>query len=36
MRIANNDEWPSFFYFKNKKFIIKIFKDKKKKFTIKF
>ena len=28
MRIANNDEWPSFFYFKNKKFIIKIFKDK--------
>ena len=28
MRIANNDEWPSFFYFKNKKFIIKIFKNK--------
>ena len=27
MRIANNDKWPSFFYFKNKKYIIKIFKS---------
>ena len=26
MRIANNEKWPSFFYFKKKKFIIKIFK----------
>ena len=26
MRIANNEKWPNFFYFKNKKFIIKIFK----------
>ena len=26
LRIANNKKWPSFFYFKNKKFIIKIFK----------
>jgi len=28
MRIANNEKWPSFFYFKNKKFIIKIFESK--------
>nr|AAR37707.1 conserved hypothetical protein [uncultured marine bacterium 440] len=26
MRVANNEKWPSFFYFKKKKFIIKIFK----------
>jgi methionyl-tRNA formyltransferase len=29
LRIANNKEWPSFFYYKNKKFIIKIYKTKK-------
>jgi methionyl-tRNA formyltransferase len=28
MRIANNEKWPNFFYYKNKKFIIKIFKSK--------
>jgi len=28
MRIANNEKWPSFFYYKNKKYIIKIFKSK--------
>ena len=28
MRIANNEKWPSFFYFKNKKYLIKIFQDK--------
>ena len=27
LRIANNNEWPAFFYYKNKKYIIKIFKD---------
>lgn len=27
MRIGNNDCWPSFFYYKGKKFIINIFKD---------
>ena len=27
MRIGNNQSWPSFFYYKGKKFIIKIFKD---------
>ena len=30
MRIANNEKWPSFFYFKKKKFIIKIFKTNEK------
>ncbi len=27
MRIGNNQSWPSFFYYKGSKFIIKIFKD---------
>ena len=26
MRVADNEKWPSFFYFKKKKFIVKIFK----------
>ncbi|MBI29148.1 MAG: Methionyl-tRNA formyltransferase [Alphaproteobacteria bacterium MarineAlpha5_Bin11] len=26
LRIANNDDWPSFFYHKNNKYIIKIYK----------
>ena len=29
LRIANNEEWPSFFYYKKKKFIIKIYKANK-------
>jgi methionyl-tRNA formyltransferase len=27
MRIANNDKWPLFFKYKNKKYILKIYKD---------
>ncbi|MBD1139712.1 methionyl-tRNA formyltransferase [Pelagibacterales bacterium SAG-MED38] len=27
LRIANNNEWPAFFYYKNKKYILKIFKN---------
>ena len=27
MRIANNEKWPSFFYYKKKKYIIKIFEN---------
>lgn len=26
LRISNNESWPSFFYYKNKKYILKIFK----------
>jgi len=26
-RICNNEEWPAFFYYKNHKYILKIFKD---------
>ena len=26
LRICNNSQWPAFFYFKNKKYLIKIFK----------
>ncbi len=28
LRVGNNDEWPSFFYHKGVKYIIKIFKEK--------
>lgn len=28
LRIANNNDWPAFFYFKKKKYILKIFKKK--------
>lgn len=27
LRVVNNEKWPAFFYYKNKKFIIKIIKD---------
>ena len=27
MRIANNEKWPSFFIYKKKKYVIKIFED---------
>jgi methionyl-tRNA formyltransferase len=27
MRICNNEKWPAFFYYKNQKYILKIFKD---------
>ena len=27
LRIANNNEWPAFFYYKNKKYILKVFKN---------
>ena len=27
LRICNNDLWPAFFYFKKKKYIIKIYKE---------
>lgn len=27
LRICNNEEWPAFFYYKNHKYILKIFKD---------
>ena len=29
LRIVNNEQWPAFFYYKNKKFIIKIFDNDK-------
>lgn len=28
LRIANNEEWPSFFYMKGEKYILKIYKEK--------
>jgi methionyl-tRNA formyltransferase len=28
LRIGNNDEWPSFFYYNGVKYILKIFKEK--------
>ena len=28
LRVGNNDAWPSFFYYKGVKYILKIFKDK--------
>ena len=31
LRIGNNDEWPSFFYFRGKKYILKIFNSEIKK-----
>jgi len=27
LRVGNNDAWPSFFYYKGVKYILKIFKD---------
>ena len=27
LRVVNNEQWPAFFYYKKKKFVIKIFKD---------
>ena len=27
LRICNNEKWPAFFYYKNQKYILKIFKD---------
>ena len=29
LRVGNNDDWPSFFYHKGVKYILKIFKEKK-------